>query len=140
MSCRIVRVVELANLRTASFIDQMEKNSGVKFNQARVALARQWIGDMSGPDTGPKEVVIKVLEPTTEAIVISDKTQVKTETIPIPATEEEARAIIERFERGADSLRGDEAVSDNVAQHMLNDRTTLTDEKWLGTEQEELDA
>ena len=127
-------------VRAASFISKMEENSGVKFNQARVALTRQWMGDMSGPDAGPTEVTIKILEPTTEAIVVSDKTPVKTETIPIPATEAEARAIIERFERGADAIRGDEDVSDNVAQHMLRDKTSLVDEKWLGSEQEELDA
>jgi phospholipase D1/2 len=131
---------ELTYPRAASFISQMEQNSGVKFNQARVALTRQWIGDLSGPDAGPTEVTIRVLEPTTEAIVVSDKTAVKTETIPIPATEMEARDIIERFEHGADGIRGDQEVSDNVAQHMLRDQTTLADEKWLGTEQEELDA
>jgi len=118
----------------------MEENSGVKFNQARVAQTRQWIGDLSGPDAGPTEVTIKVWEPTTEAIVVSDKTPVKTETIPIPATEAEARDIIQRFERGADGIRGDQEVADSVAQHMLQDRTTLADEQWLGTEQEELDA
>jgi phospholipase D1/2 len=127
-------------LRAASFISKMEQNSNVKFNQARVALSRQWMGDMSGPDAGPTEVTIKILEPTTEAIVVSDKTPVKTETIPIPATEAEARDIIERFERGADGIRGDQEVADNVAQHMLRDQTTLANEKWLGTEQEELDA
>jgi len=116
----------------------MEAKSGVKFNQARVALARQWTGELT--DGGPKEVTIRVLEPTSEGITVTDKTPAKTETIPIPASEEEARGIISRFERGADGLRGDEDVSDSVTQHMLSDKTQLSDEKWLGSEEEELNA
>lgn len=85
-------------------------------------------------------MTITVPEATTEGILISDKTAVKTETVPIPKSEDEAREIIERFERGADSIRGDDQVSDTVAQHMLDDTTKLQDEQWLGTEQEELDA
>jgi phospholipase D1/2 len=118
----------------------MEAKSGVKFNQARVALARQWIGEAVEGVESIKEMTVRSLEPTTEGMVVSDKTPLKTETIPIPKTEEEARQIVERFEHGAEHLRGDESVSDTVAQHMLHDKTGLADEKWLGTEQEELDA
>jgi phospholipase D1/2 len=117
----------------------MEERSGIKFNQARVALARQWIGDL-GDDQGPKEMTVTVLQPTAEAIVLSDKNPPKTEIIPIPPTAEEARKIIEQFEHGADGLRDDQDVSDTVAQHMLGDKTGLQDEKWLGTEEEELNA
>jgi phospholipase D1/2 len=118
----------------------MEANSGVKFNQARVALTRQWIGEAPVKQEDQKEVTLKVLEPTTEGIVVSDQTPSKTETIPIPQSEEEARQIIEKFERGAEGIRGDDDVSDTVSQHMLNDKTGLADEKWLGTEDEELNA
>lgn len=58
----------------------------------------------------------------------------------IPESEDAARQLIERFEAAARGVRGDEDVADNVVQHMLNDKTGLLDEKWLGTEQEELDA
>jgi phospholipase D1/2 len=60
--------------------------------------------------------------------------------VKIPESEDAARQVIERFEAAARGVRGDEDVADNVVQHMLNDKTGLLDEKWLGTEQEELDA
>lgn len=121
----------------------MELNSGVKFHEAQVALARQWIsGDTL---TEQKEVTLTLPPPSTgEGIVISDKTPAKTtETIKIPETEEEAQRIVARFERGADSIRGDEDVADNVAQHMLRDGSGtqgLAAERWLGSEEEEVAA
>lgn len=60
--------------------------------------------------------------------------------MPVPSSEEEAREVIARFERAARDVREDEDVADNVVQHMLSDRTGLRDEKWLGSEEEELDA
>ena len=119
----------------------MEANSGVTFNEAQVALAREWIGnqaDAGGVDP-ITEVSINVSEPTSEGIV-ETKAEKKVDKVKLPASEEEAREIIARFEHGADSIRGDEDVADTVAQHMLNDKTGLLDEKWLGTEDEERDA
>ena len=52
----------------------------------------------------------------------------------------EARGIIERFEAAAKAIRGDEEVSDNVAQHMLQAEGSLQEEAWLGTPDEERDA
>lgn len=120
----------------------MEANSGVKFHEAQVALARQWIGDQSDTGGEPpiKEVFVKLPQPTNEGIVETKATATKTDKVPVPASEEEARKTIERFEHGADSVRSDEEVADTVSQHMLADRTRLLDEKWLGTEQEERDA
>ena len=63
---------------------------------------------------------------------------IEAEEITIPASEEEARLVIEKFERGAQSLRSDQGVADNVVQHMLSDTTGLRDEKWEGTREEEL--
>ena len=60
--------------------------------------------------------------------------------MPIPETDEEARDILRRFEEAAQQVRQDEDVSDNVVQHMLEDKTNLMDEKWLGTPEEELNA
>jgi phospholipase D1/2 len=112
----------------------MERNSGVTYNEAQVALARQWIGtDVEGSQ---KEVTFKIPDATTEALVVSDKTPAKTVTVPIPPSPEAARQIVGRFERGAD--RGDSQVADTVSQHMLEDTTSLLNEKWLGTEEEEL--
>lgn len=119
----------------------MEQNSGVKFQQAMVALARQWVGsDNTTPQ--PENVTIVLPDETQGGTVGIDgkKDALKTETYPLPQSVDEARELIERFEHGADGLRSDEPVADNVVQHMLQDRTSLWDEKWLGSEEEELNA
>lgn len=112
----------------------------MKFNEAQVALARQWVGDSAdtSSDGQPKEVTIKLAEPTTEGMVVSKKTDVKTEKFPLPTSKAEAVEKIERFERAAKRLRGDAHVSDTVGQHALKDRTELAEEQWLGSEEEEL--
>jgi len=116
----------------------------VSYNQAQVANARLLIsGDSMSyySELGDKQVVtIAKPQATKEGLVQSEKTEVLTETVALPATDEEARAIVEKFQHGADSLRGDTEVSDSVSQHLLDDTTGLLDEKWLGTEEEELNA
>ncbi|KAF8884660.1 hypothetical protein BD779DRAFT_1536317 [Infundibulicybe gibba] len=133
-----LRAYDRLNAPMSSLIKRMEDASGVKFHAAQVALTRQWIGD--DPDTDQKDVAIALPQPTKEGLLVTEKTPAKTERVPIPASEEEARRIIEAFEHGADNIRGDEDVADTVAQHMLNDSTSLLDEKWLGTPEEELDS
>jgi phospholipase D1/2 len=124
-----------------TLIERMEANSGVKFNEAQVALARQWVGDSADPDA-PTEVAIKQPEPTTEGVVLSKKTEVKTEKYQMPRLYSDAVAVIERFESGANALVGrrHDAVADTVGQHALQDETRLADEQWLGTEDEELNS
>jgi phospholipase D1/2 len=119
------------------FIKQMEQNSGVKFHEAQVALSRQWVAGDSL--TTQKEIVVVI--PQEENLLPAGKPQgAATEKIPIPVDDEAARRVVERFEAGATNLRSDEDVSDTVSQHMLADKTSLFDENWLGTEQEELNA
>lgn len=120
----------------------MENNSGLKFGEAQVALARQWIGTpIEGAESQTKVAIKGVDDSTgTDAPAVSGDAKVKTEEVPLPQSEEEARQIIERFEHGADGIRGDEDVADTVSQHALQDRTSLWDEKWLGTEEEELNS
>jgi phospholipase D1/2 len=119
----------------------MEANSGVKFSQAQVALARQWVGDSADPNM-PTEVAIKLPEPTLEGIVLSNKTEVKSEKYPLPRQYSDAVAVIEQFERGASTIVGrrHDAVADTVGQHALQDETELRDEQWLGSEDEELNS
>ena len=119
----------------------MEASSGVKFTEAQVALARQWVGDSADPDM-PTEVTVQVPEPTAEGIVLSDKAQVQTDKYPLPRSYREAESVIKRFEQGAEVLVGrrHEAVADSVAQHALQDETELADEQWLGSEEEELNS
>jgi len=121
------------------FISEMEANSKVKFHEAQVALARQWIGDQADDGVDPiTEVFVEVPQPTTAGMV--ETKAIKTEKVPVPTSEEQARRIIEAFEHGADTVRGDDEVADTVSQHMLSDKTGLSDEKWLGTPDEERDA
>ena len=113
----------------------MELNSGVQFSEAQVALARQWIGNQH---TEQKEVKIKVPKNTQEGQSLSENTESDILTVKFPDTVEEATAIIKKFEEGSREIRGDEEVADTVSQHMLQDKTSLFDEKWLGSEEEEL--
>lgn len=90
----------------------------------------------------PKDVSVSI--PTGKSLVEQStsgaKPEMKVETYPLPETVEEAQDIVDRWNRAAQEIRSDEDVSDNVVQHMLHDRTTLLDEKWLGTEEEERNA
>ena len=118
----------------------MEENSGVSFLQAQAALAKQWIGKPYPDAKDQDKVFIKSPSTEGEGVVVTNKSEEKGEEVPLPATAEEAREIIARFESGAEGVRGDDEVADSVAQHMLSDRTSLLDEKWLGSDQEEKDS
>lgn len=48
------------------------------------------------------------------------------------------RYPLPRFENAA--TRPDEQVADNVGQHALNSGSSVVDEKWMGTEEEERDC
>lgn len=114
----------------------MEQNSGVTFHQAQVALAKQWIGI---PDVwAPEVVAIKQPEPTQEGLIVENGNS-SIEQVSLPPTVEAAVEIVEKFEAGAVGLRDDHHVSDSIAHHTLMDSTNLKQEKWLGTEKEELD-
>uniref|UniRef100_D8Q6U4 Phospholipase n=1 Tax=Schizophyllum commune (strain H4-8 / FGSC 9210) TaxID=578458 RepID=D8Q6U4_SCHCM len=130
-----LRAYDRINAPMETLIKKMELNSGVQFSEAQVALARQWIGNQH---TEQKEVKIKVPKKTQEGQSLSENTESDILTVKFPDTVEEATAIIEKFEEGSREIRGDEEVADTVSQHMLQDKTSLFDEKWLGSEEEEL--
>jgi phospholipase D1/2 len=121
----------------------MEQNSGVKFSEAQVALARQWVaGDML---TTQREITLSLpreeeeLETNTEK-KDKEKDKPRTFKVPIPVDAEAARHVVTNFQNGALGVRSDDPVADNVAQHSLQDKTSLLQETWLGTEEEELNA
>lgn len=130
------------NILLPGFIDTIEKNSGVTFTQAQVALARQWVaGDTL---TTQKEIVLGVPQKGDVFVVDkkdSDKLKAQPVTIKevIPTDDEAALQTLEAFQNGSYGLQ-EEAVSDNVAQHMLNANSSLFDEPWVGTEEEELNS
>ncbi|KAG1734909.1 uncharacterized protein EDB91DRAFT_1056622 [Suillus paluster] len=135
-----LRSYDRINAPQKSLISQMEANSGVSFYQAQTALARQWEGPRYTSGDTPKEVFIRVPQPAQEGIGSNQQTKMKLVKVPLPASYDEAVDIIRRFEGGSDDIKGDEDVSDTVAQHKMLDRTRLTDEIWYGSEQEERDA
>ncbi|KAF9530719.1 phospholipase D [Crepidotus variabilis] len=118
-----------------SFIEQMERNSGVRFHHAQIALARQWVAG----DALTTQTEAEISLPQEETLVPSDKPPI-IEKVPIPPTDDAARQVVEQFESGSRGLRSDDRVSDTVAQHMLADQTALESEIWLGTQEEELYA
>lgn len=119
------------------YIKEIEKRSGVSFVEAQVAMSRLWIGNEVSQQN---EVVLNLLDEERTAGGLSDaKVEGDTVKVKVPATEQEAREQIEKFEGAAKSIRNDESVSDNVVQHVLHDRTSLMDEHWEGNEAEELD-
>jgi phospholipase D1/2 len=116
----------------------MERNSGVKFSEAQVALARQWVaGDML---TTQREITLSLPREETGLETGAEGDKPTTLKVHIPVDSEAARHVVEQFQQGAHGVRSDELVADNVVQHRLQDNTSLLEEKWLGTEEEELNA
>ncbi|KAH9884507.1 phospholipase D/nuclease [Cubamyces lactineus] len=136
-----LRAYDRINAPFESYIRQIEERSGIPFHQLGVALGRLWVGRGDGPED-PKQVSVTI--PTGKSLeeqsTSGAKPEMKTETYPMPATVEEAQEVVDRWIRAAESVRSDEDVADNVVQHMLHDRTSLLEEKWLGTEEEERNA
>ncbi|KIY71099.1 phospholipase D/nuclease [Cylindrobasidium torrendii FP15055 ss-10] len=122
-----------------SYMDKMEKESGVKFHEAQVALSRVWIGPGEGNQT---EVTVALpLEGSGGLAEMKDgKEKQKTITVKLPASAEEALATIQKWEKASDVIPDDDYTSDSVVQHMLHDSTPLSAEKWSGTAEEEKDA
>ncbi|KAH9940163.1 phospholipase D/nuclease [Epithele typhae] len=136
-----LRAYDRINAPYDSFMKQIEERSGVTFHQVNVALGKLWVGHGQNVED-PKEASVAV--PTgkilAEQSTSGKKPELKTETFPLPASIDEARETIDKWRRAARELRSDDRVSDNVVQHMLEDRTDLQQELWLGTEEEERNA
>ena len=124
----------------------MEKKSGVSFDEAQVALARQWLGQSKTVDA-PRTIVVKspraaqssmMLVPGRSKADNGEDERDYEKRIPVPKTYEEAKVIVERFEKAAP--RSDDMVADTVSQHIQLDETTLQHEQWAGTAQEEKNA
>ncbi|KAF7304896.1 Phospholipase [Mycena kentingensis (nom. inval.)] len=134
-----LRAYDRINAPLSTYISKIEEEAGIKYHEALAALARVWIGNDSNGDQNAITYALPV--PNNEAPPAGNKKSgPRTETVPIVENEEAARKTVASFEAAAKKVRGDSAVSDSVPHHMLHDKTTLLDEKWLGTEEEELDA
>ncbi|WVF68604.1 hypothetical protein IAT40_003374 [Kwoniella sp. CBS 6097] len=117
-------------------IKRIEEKSGVTFHEAQVALAKVYVG--SDDVQGDVDEVVNIEKPhdqTTGVDQIGKKDTVE-KAIKLPKTIDEAKKIIERFQNARSN--DDKHVSDNVGQHAMQDKTSLFDEQWDGTDEEEL--
>lgn len=131
-----LRSYDRINAPWPSFISEMEKKSGITFHEAQVALSKQWVGTPEG--WSQPRVSIKKPDPVQDGVVI-ETSKMPLEEIDFPPTVEAAVEIVKKFEASGLELRSDAKVSDSIAHHALLDSTDLTQEQWLGTDQEELD-
>ncbi|KAF8129820.1 hypothetical protein EV363DRAFT_1399636 [Boletus edulis] len=118
-----LRSYDRINAPVSTLIAQMERNSGVTFHEAQIALARQWVGI---------DVYVKVPQEAKVGLAATEETPVRKDKVPLPESVEAARQVIARFESGAQDLRSDDMVADSGR--------SLLDETWVGSEEEELNC
>jgi len=123
-----------------TYLKDVEKRSGVTFQEAQVAQAREWIGD-GWSDGSTRE--LKIFEANgnigggLQMEGDAKKSDAKFKTFPLPQDRQEAKRTVDRFENAAkDSLAGSQ-VSDNVGHHAMKGTGSLWEERWFGTEEEE---
>ncbi|KAG8952526.1 hypothetical protein FRC00_006757, partial [Tulasnella sp. 408] len=125
----------------ASFIKQIEQNSGTTFYEAQVAMSRLQIGD----DGFWHQDDVKIKKPSAFSglddsnLGMTEKQSTEeVQVAQFPPTTQAANQIVRQYEAGAP--RSDYMVADTIAQHRLQDRTSIFDERWMGSEQEERDC
>ncbi|CDZ98423.1 Phospholipase D1 [Phaffia rhodozyma] len=123
-----------------SYLEKMEKDSGVSYFEAQIALAKIWVGSDDIGDKQTDEVNIKIpMDESGEVDQLESADTGKTvQGVKMPKTVEEAQAVIDRFEKAAPY--NDDQVEDNVGQHALNSKDGLLSTSWTGTQEEELEA
>ncbi|KAG6372484.1 hypothetical protein JVT61DRAFT_7587 [Boletus reticuloceps] len=135
-----LRSYDRINAPVSTLIAQMERNSGVTFHEAQIALARQWVGKYLFGKDAPQDVYVKVPQEAKVGLAATEETPVRKDKVPLPESVEAARQVIARFESGAQDLRSDDMVADSVSHHALQGRRSLLDETWVGSEEEELNC
>ncbi|KAG9042840.1 hypothetical protein FS837_010313 [Tulasnella sp. UAMH 9824] len=116
----------------ASFIKQIEQNSGTTFYDAQIAMARLQIGD----DGFWHQDDVKIKKPSAFSglddsnLGMTEKQSTEeVQVAQFPPTTQAANQIVRQYESGAP--RSDWMVSDTIAQHRLLDRTSLFDESYI---------
>ncbi|WWC65686.1 uncharacterized protein I303_108307 [Kwoniella dejecticola CBS 10117] len=117
-------------------IKRMEEKSGVSFHEAQVALAKVYVG--SDDVGGGQDETVNIEQPhdQTDGVDQINKKDTVQKAIKLPKTIDDAKDIIERFQNGRSN--DDKHVSDNVGQHAMQDKTSLSEEQWDGTDEDEL--
>ncbi|WWC93003.1 uncharacterized protein L201_007967 [Kwoniella dendrophila CBS 6074] len=119
-------------------IKRIEEKSGVTFHEAQVALAKVYVG--SDDVGGGQDETVNIEQPhdQTDGVDQINKKNTVQKAIKLPKSIDDAKQIIERFQNGRNN--DDKHVSDNVGQHALQDKTSLLEEQWDGTDEEELEC
>lgn len=120
---------------------EVEQRSGVSFYEAQVAQAREWIGEDSLGSSIRELKIFEVKGNVGAGLQMEGDTKkgdAKVKTLPLPQDPQQAKRIVDRFENTAKDVLGNFRVSDNVGQHAMRAPGSLLQERWFGTEQEEL--
>ena len=123
-----------------TYLRDVEKRSGVTFQEAQVAQAREWIGD-GWSDGSTRE--LKIFEAGgnvgggLQLEGDAKKSDAKAKTFPLPQDRQEAKRTVDRFENAAKDSLGGSHNSDTVGQHAMKGTGPLSEEGWFGTEEEE---
>jgi len=112
----------------------------VSFQEAQVAQAREWIGD-GWQDGSTRELKIFDAGGNVGGGLQMEgdakKSDGKAKTFPLPKDRQEAKRTVDRFEDAAKDALSGFRISDNVGNHAMNGNGHLSEEQWLGTEEEE---
>lgn len=109
--------------------------------EAQVAQAREWVGDDWQKNTIRELKIFEAKGNVGGGLQLegdAKKSDVKAKTLPLPQDRREAKSIVDRFENAAKEVLGNFPVSDNVGQHAMRAPGSLLQERWFGTEEEEL--
>lgn len=123
-----------------TYLRDVEKRSGVTFQEAQVAQAREWIGD-GWNDGSTRELKIFEAKGNVGGGLQMEgdakKSDAKVKTFPLPQDRQEARRTVDRFENAAKDALNGTYISDNVGHHAMRGTGPLSEEQWFGTEEEE---
>lgn len=126
---------------TETYIKEVEQRSGVTIYEAQVAQAREWIGEDLKRESIKEVKIFEVTGNVGAGLQFegdAKKGDIKARTLPLPQDPHEAKRTVDRFEETAKQVLGRFHVSDNVGQHAMRAPGSLQEERWFGTEQEEL--
>jgi len=124
-------------------LKDVEALSGVSVYQAQVAQAREWIGDDLLARSIQELKIFEVKGNVGCGLHLEGETKRNdtiVKTLPLPQDRQQAKNTVDRFENEAKEVLGNRCVSDNVGQHALRAPGSLLEEKWFGTEEEELNC
>ncbi|KAJ9099791.1 hypothetical protein QFC21_003789 [Naganishia friedmannii] len=133
----IMEMVRKAGYPPEQYISFYNLRSYDRINSPQVAMARIWIGKDADSHHHETVTLERPKDETGDPNQSGEKQKVK-EGVKIPNTVKEAVEIVRRFQAGAEG--SDANVADNVGQHSFEMDSSLVDEQWNGSDEEELES